>query len=1191
MKLRGIGAVPRKRKRVALSSALAVFLTFTLAFSSFAWGAANDVSSTVFANGAISDIPAKDTQDSVMPGGENKTNETIEVGALSQESPVEGLDESAGSADDEAFMEESSNTGADGGIGAAAENEGIEPLAEVENVPYIDADGNRVTLPSGVSATVVTADDTVWADGWYIVNSSVAISERVTVSRNANLILGDGCKLTVTGGIQVGADSSFSIYSQTLEESRMGELMAKTANASCAGIGGSNTVETGFIVINGGKVYAEGGSNAAGIGGGAGKSGGSIRINNGSVEAHGGNDAAGIGGGSFGGSGGFIRINEGSVYSTGGERGAGFGGGSGGNGGTITINGGDVHVEGGEYGAGIGGGTNGNGGTISINGGAVNATGGIQGAGIGGGNSADGGTIIISGGLISARGNTLSCGIGGGANGEGGNITINGGNVSAKSVSADCAAIGGANRASGGNIALNGGFIDAQGVTTAAGGDIGPGIGNGEGGAGCTLSTTDNGSAFITTNMINGSEAPLTSCIYFIGANGYVRGDQTLAKDLHLSQSQALSISSGSTLRVPAGITLTNGGKLFDNGMLINDGAIVNNGGTRVLGSAKLTNKGIFTNNGALEVLGTLESPGTMNGSGSFSGNKATQTAPAAPQKQSATENSVTLVPITTSGKGDLQYGYSLDGAVPASWQTSNTFTGLSADTTYTFFARYEGNTYFEAATSAGTSIATAAIRSGHVENVTDASLNYLGADFVLPGDAVADAILPAYARKQLSLGKDVDIWMESNRITDGSISSAAESELGDFLPVAYFGLEPYWQVEGEAPVKADAETRDDAMVMVRLKLPDSAINTDPSITREYKVVCVYNGVATALITRYDPDNQTVEFRTNKFASFCLACKDTRDGKTVYPVMVRDSYAQDSGQGQYAAGDTVVVNAGARDGYMVEFWNGTPSDKIDFTIIDSSHASFVMPEGAVMVSPQWVRIGDISDVTDVEVNALQARLVNSGVDLAERVLPADAFAQLPALKDVDIWLKSVEGISDADAALVAENLGDWTLASEVDLTLFYKMDGVETQIHETKKPVTVQLTLPDSAINIDASKTRTYEVMRVHDGAISVIPATFDASAKTLTFETDRFSAYAIAYKDAAATTPGDEDSGNNGSNNGSANGSSSGDNDAAGVLSATGDSVGALVAFLLSMVVAVGILGASHRRASSAQKGKHVLR
>lgn len=183
-------------------------------------------------------------------------------------------------------------------------------------------------------------------------------------------------------------------------------------------------------------------------------------------------------------------------------------------------------------------------GTITINGGTVNATGGQRSAAIGGGSSGNGGTITINGGTVNATGGDYSCAIGGGLSGEGGNITINGGNVSAKSISVDCAAIGGSSRASGGNIALNGGFIDAQGVTPTAGGDIGPGIGNGEGGAGCTLSTTDSGSAFITTNMINGSEAPLISCIYFIGANGYVRGDQALAKDLHLSQSQSLSISS-----------------------------------------------------------------------------------------------------------------------------------------------------------------------------------------------------------------------------------------------------------------------------------------------------------------------------------------------------------------------------------------------------------------------------------------------------------------------------------------------------------------------------------------------------------------------------------------------------------------------------------------------------------------------
>ena len=175
-KLRGTDAIPRKRKRVALSSALAVFLTFTLAFSSFAWGAANDVSGTVFANDAISDIPAENAQYSVVPSGENKANETAETDAVSQETLTKGSDDSAASADGEAFIEESSNTGADGDIGAAAENEGIEPLAAmveaedistcmtVQNIPYIDANGVQQTCPE---ATVVAADKNEWTSGWY----------------------------------------------------------------------------------------------------------------------------------------------------------------------------------------------------------------------------------------------------------------------------------------------------------------------------------------------------------------------------------------------------------------------------------------------------------------------------------------------------------------------------------------------------------------------------------------------------------------------------------------------------------------------------------------------------------------------------------------------------------------------------------------------------------------------------------------------------------------------------------------------------------------------------------------------------------------------------------------------------------------------------------------------------------------
>lgn len=124
--------------------------------------------------------------------------------------------------------------------------------------------------------------------------------------------------------------------------------------------------------------------------------------------------------------------------------------------------------------------------------------------------------------------------------------------------------------------------------------------------------------------------------------------------------------------------------------------------------------------------------------------------------------------------------------------------------------------------------------------------------------------------------------------------------------------------------------------------------------------------------------------------------------------------------------------------------------------------------------------------------------------------------------EASIWLESSRGVTDADAAAIAGTLGDWTLAEEIDLALFYEVDGKTVRIHEANEPLAVSLTLPDSITDDASKKTRSYEVIRVHDGKASVIPSSFDADAKTLTFETDRFSAYAVAYKDATGEDPKD---------------------------------------------------------------------
>ena len=218
-----------------------------------------------------------------------------------------------------------------------------------------------------------------------------------------------------------------------------GTVNAKST-ASGAGIGGGNHVDSGKIVINGGKVTADG---AAGIGRGIGSSknignGGDkgpgyyfadIKITGGDITATSNDIGAAIGGGMYCDA--EIEITGGTINATGGSRqgnthhgGAGIGGGYLGHA-DITITGGNITAVGGDGAAGIGSGgspnskeergVNGRSTTsgfvkveytdINISGGKINAQGGPQGgAGIGLGVGADKGAISITGGDITAKG-------------------------------------------------------------------------------------------------------------------------------------------------------------------------------------------------------------------------------------------------------------------------------------------------------------------------------------------------------------------------------------------------------------------------------------------------------------------------------------------------------------------------------------------------------------------------------------------------------------------------------------------------------------------------------------------------------------------------------------------------------------------------------------------------------------------
>lgn len=164
-------------------------------------------------------------------------------------------------------------------------------LATVNGVNYLDVDGNRQTANN---VTVIDGNSTTWDSGWYVVNSNVTISNRVTVQGNVYLILADGCTLNAGNkGINVGENQSLTIYGQNGDS---GQLIA-AGGVYEAGIGSGFFENAGNITINGGNITATGGHDAAGIGGGSEGNGGEIVINGGMVKAAGGGDAPDIGGG------------------------------------------------------------------------------------------------------------------------------------------------------------------------------------------------------------------------------------------------------------------------------------------------------------------------------------------------------------------------------------------------------------------------------------------------------------------------------------------------------------------------------------------------------------------------------------------------------------------------------------------------------------------------------------------------------------------------------------------------------------------------------------------------------------------------------------------------------------------------------------------------------------------------------
>ena len=105
-------------------------------------------------------------------------------------------------------------------------------------------------------------------------------------------------------------------------------------------------------------------------------------------------------------------------------------------------------------------------------------------------------------------------------------------------------------------------------------------------------------------------------------------------------------------------------------------------------------------------------------------------------------------------------------------------------------------------------------------------------------------------------------------------------------------------------------------------------------------------------------------------------------------------------------------------------------------------------------------------------------------------------------------------VSTSDKALVENTLkGEEKVGMYLDINLFKQVgNGTKSKIAELDSVITISFAIPENLINTSNNVTRNYFIVRVHDGVSEIINA--KVNNNILTFKTDRFSTYALIYKD-----------------------------------------------------------------------------
>lgn len=131
--------------------------------------------------------------------------------------------------------------------------------------------------------------------------------------------------------------------------------------------------------------------------------------------------------------------------------------------------------------------------------------------------------------------------------------------------------------------------------------------------------------------------------------------------------------------------------------------------------------------------------------------------------------------------------------------------------------------------------------------------------------------------------------------------------------------------------------------------------------------------------------------------------------------------------------------------------------------------------------------------------------------IENKEITANELSEVAEGKKIEIVLEVKEAQTNE---LIETNTKGYKVGKYLDITLNKIVNGTSESIHELTKKLKISIELPTELINKDKMITRTYFIARSHNGKVDILETNYDEKTNKLTFETDKFSDYAIIYKD-----------------------------------------------------------------------------